>query len=122
MNNDYFKDEEKADVRQRYRALNDTMRTIEPKQGLNATNGIRKRLERDYLPTWRTADDLPQPAKILYQEAADMAAIPLKTLITAASQVERRLEVWSANRERGRRKEEEEEEVMDLKGKGKENR
>lgn len=107
-------------IQQRYRVLNDTMRYVEPQQEPEAINGARKRLARDFLPPWRTEEDLPHSARILYQEAADLATIPLKTLVTATSQMERKLEIWSGKREKERRGEEAENGAGHWKGNGKE--
>lgn len=46
---------------------------------------------------------MPDTAREFYSQAADLAAIPLKTLVTAVTQIERRLEVWSAQIEKQRR-------------------
>jgi hypothetical protein len=83
--------------------MNAAMRFIEPQVDPPTLDGVKKRLERDFCPTWRTEDKLPEAAKFFYQEAANLAAIPLKTLIMACSQVERRLEIWSAAQERERK-------------------
>jgi RNA polymerase I-specific transcription initiation factor RRN7 len=45
-------------------------------------------------PIWKTEEDLPDAARAFYSEAARCAAIPLTTLVVAADQIERRLEVW----------------------------
>lgn len=68
------------------------------------------RQPRDFCPVWRSEEDLPDIARMLYREAAERAAIPLVVLVRAAAQVERRLEVWCMQRAKERRRE---------KGKGK---
>ncbi|KAI0132773.1 hypothetical protein BJ170DRAFT_261598 [Xylariales sp. AK1849] len=90
-----------AIVNERYQTINATMKLVQPQPDPYT----RKRPERDFCPVWRTEDDLTAAAKAFYQQAATLAAIPLKTLITAAFQVERQLEVWSAEKERAKRKE-----------------
>ena len=52
---------------------------------------------------WRSEDDLPEMARALYRAAADLVAVPALTLVRAAAQVERRLEVWCLRRARRRR-------------------
>ncbi|KAH7031062.1 uncharacterized protein B0I36DRAFT_323110 [Microdochium trichocladiopsis] len=71
--------------------------------------------QRDYAdglwcPIWQTVEDLPDIARFAYKEAADLAAIPLSTLVRACGQIERRLEVvckerWSERK--GKRKDSE---------------
>ncbi|KAK8128577.1 hypothetical protein PG984_009685 [Apiospora sp. TS-2023a] len=94
-------------VVERYQTVNSTMKFIEPEQpeDLVDKNGRKTRSERDYCPVWRTEDDLPEAAKIFYKEAAKAAAVPLRNLINAAAQVERRLEMWCVQRERAKRME-----------------
>lgn len=86
-------------AKDRYKAVRSTMRMVEPQP--DPPKG--KRPERDFCPVWRTVEDLPAAAKIFYQEAANLAAIPLLTLTMTAAQVERRLEVWSSQRLREKR-------------------
>ncbi|KAH6658951.1 hypothetical protein BKA67DRAFT_529141 [Truncatella angustata] len=105
-------------LKRQYQRLNETMRVLEPQPDPQPVKGnTRKRPDRDFCPTWRTEEDLPATAKALYREAADLAAIPLKSLIVAGLQVERRLEIWSAQREKQKRRTGEVAE--DAKGKGK---
>lgn len=94
-------------VAERYQAVNSTMKFIEPEQPeeLGDRHGRKTKSERDYCPVWRTEDDLPEAAKIFYKEAAKTAAVPLRNLINAAAQIERRLEIWCVERERARRME-----------------
>ncbi|ETS82533.1 hypothetical protein PFICI_04409 [Pestalotiopsis fici W106-1] len=99
-------------IQQGYRAINANMSFKEPQEDPPLLSGVRKRLERDFCPTWRTEQDLPDAARAFYQEAADVAAIPLKLLLMTCSQVERRLEIWSHKREMEKDPDEE-------KGKGK---
>jgi hypothetical protein len=82
------------------------MKLVEPQPDPEPVDGRRKRPERDFCPVWRAESDLPDAAKVLYQDAADLIAVPLRTLLTAAVQVERRLEIWSAGKQRAKRKEE----------------
>jgi len=90
---------------ERYQTVNSTMKFIEPEQPAELLDGRGnvQKSERDCCPVWRTEDDLPEVAKMFYKEAAKTAAIPLRTLINAAAQVERRLEMWCVQRERTRR-------------------
>jgi RNA polymerase I-specific transcription initiation factor RRN7 len=103
-------------IQQGYRAMNANMSFREPQENPPIVGGVRKRLERDFCPTWRTEEELPDAARVFYQEAAELAAIPLKLLLMACLQVERKLEVWS----RKKQMEKGSEEIPnDEKGKGK---
>ncbi|KAI1638658.1 hypothetical protein F4809DRAFT_239794 [Biscogniauxia mediterranea] len=106
-------------IRRRYEVLNSSVRYLEPAQadkhphdnnndeeddddegeegdGNNAEDPARN--PRDFCPIWRTEEDLPPAAKVLYSRAADLAGIPLSNVVRCATQVERRLEVWSSGR------------------------
>ncbi|KAI1849359.1 hypothetical protein JX265_012080 [Neoarthrinium moseri] len=83
-----------ANIKERYKALHATMRTVEPQP--DTAGG--KRAARDYCPVWRTEDELPEHAKAFYGVAAELAAISVQALLMAALQVERRLEIWSARK------------------------
>ncbi|KAK9778455.1 hypothetical protein SCAR479_04477 [Seiridium cardinale] len=96
-------------IQQRYRDMNATMKLIRPEEDPASVNGVRKSLERDFCPTWRTEDELPAAAKAFYREAAELSAIPLSILILASAQVERRLEVWAAKHEKERQRERQQE-------------
>ncbi|RYC53962.1 hypothetical protein CHU98_g12249, partial [Xylaria longipes] len=58
------------------------------------TTENEKTQPRNLCPVWRSEADLPDAAKILYGKAAELAAIPLATLILGAKQVERQVELW----------------------------
>lgn len=96
-----------ASAAERFRLVNKHMRVIEPKRDEEVPVASMKprRPERDFLPVWRTEDDLPDTAKVFYMEAARTAAVPLRTLINATNQVERRLELWCGKRGKERRAE-----------------
>ncbi|KAK6852789.1 Ubiquitin-like protein [Apiospora arundinis] len=98
------RDQDKLVV-ERYQTVNSSMKFIEPEQPeeLFDRKGNKQQSERDYCPVWRTEEDLPETAKMFYREAAKTAATPLRSLINAAAQVERRLEMWCVQRERARR-------------------
>lgn len=100
------RDQDKLVV-ERYQTVNSTMKFIEPEEPGELVDkyGRKPRSDRDYCPVWRTEDDLPEAARIFYKEAAKTAAVPLRNLINAAAQVERRLEMWCVQRERARRME-----------------
>ncbi|TGJ87384.1 hypothetical protein E0Z10_g1389 [Xylaria hypoxylon] len=49
---------------------------------------------RNLCPIWYREADLPDAAKAVYSKAAELAAIPLATLVRGATQVERQLELW----------------------------
>ncbi|KAI0014246.1 hypothetical protein F4779DRAFT_1336 [Xylariaceae sp. FL0662B] len=83
-------------IKQRFRGLNRSMVEVEPVT--EDPEDKKKKQERDFCPVWRSEEDLPDAAKTLYGRAADLAAIPLNTLIRSATQVERRLEVWCIQR------------------------
>ncbi|KAI0828442.1 hypothetical protein F5Y06DRAFT_283211 [Hypoxylon sp. FL0890] len=97
-------DRENEHIRSRYEALNSSLRIIEPvPEPEDPENERTEKQDRDFCPVWRTQEDLPDAAKTLYNKAADLAAIPLNTLIRGAAQVERRLEVWCTQRARQQR-------------------
>ena len=56
-----------------------------------------------WCPIWRTKEDLPGDARIVYEEASRLSAVPLATLIRACGQIERRLQVWYTARWRERK-------------------
>ncbi|RYP91371.1 hypothetical protein DL770_002511 [Monosporascus sp. CRB-9-2] len=82
----------------RYRAVNGTVKVVEAAPdspaGKEDEGDARQRHPRDSCPVWRSEEDLPDVARLLYLEAAEMAAVPLVSLVRAAAQVERRLEAW----------------------------
>ncbi|KAI1386160.1 uncharacterized protein F4822DRAFT_306999 [Hypoxylon trugodes] len=104
-------DIESQRMKDRYEAINDTMLMVQPVP--DPEDADIKKQDRDFCPVWRTPEDLPDAAKALYSKAADLAAIPLNTLIKGAVQVERQLEVWCIQRARKARDNEK------SKGKGK---
>ncbi|CAJ2514249.1 Uu.00g023680.m01.CDS01 [Anthostomella pinea] len=87
-------------IRGKYRALGGYEGSIEP---VVEVPGDHKKQPRDLCPIWRSEEDLPDAARMLFIKAADLAAIPLDTLIRCASQVERRLEVWCVEKGKERR-------------------
>ncbi|RYP72231.1 hypothetical protein DL771_004361 [Monosporascus sp. 5C6A] len=90
----------------RYRAVNRAVKVIEVTPDSPTSKeeeDARQRQPRDSCPVWRSEEDLPDVARLLYSEAAEMAAVPLASLIRAATQVERRLEVWCTQRTKERR-------------------
>ncbi|KAI2473105.1 hypothetical protein F4781DRAFT_262467 [Annulohypoxylon bovei var. microspora] len=95
-------------IRTRYEALNSSLKVMEPVPNPEDPENEKKEKEpRDFCPIWRTEEDLPDAAKVLYEKAASLAAISLATLIKGTAQVERRLEVWCnqrAKRERDKGK------------------
>ncbi|KAI1330846.1 hypothetical protein F5Y16DRAFT_361398 [Xylariaceae sp. FL0255] len=78
------------------RAAGQWMTTVDPVPDNEEENG--KSHPRNFCPIWRSEEDLPDVAKVLYKKAAVLAAIPLPKLIRGATQVERRLEVWCIQR------------------------
>ncbi|KAK9424967.1 hypothetical protein SUNI508_13288 [Seiridium unicorne] len=50
-------------IQQRYRDMNATMKLAGPEDP-ESVNGVRKRLERDFCPTWRAEDELPGQPEI----------------------------------------------------------
>ncbi|KAI1107043.1 hypothetical protein F4804DRAFT_258391 [Jackrogersella minutella] len=91
-------------IRNRYAALNESTKVVEPvPEPEDLENQKREKQARDFCPVWRTQEDLPHAAKVLYEKAANLAAINLNTLIRGAAQVERRLEVWCTQRARRER-------------------
>ncbi|RYO75486.1 hypothetical protein DL762_010024 [Monosporascus cannonballus] len=94
----------------RYRAVNRTVKVVEAapdspagKEEEEEEEDTRQRQPRDSCPVWRSEEDLPDVARLLYSEAAEMAAVPLASLVRAAAQAERRLEVWCTQRAKERR-------------------
>ncbi|KAI0532616.1 hypothetical protein GGR58DRAFT_489604 [Xylaria digitata] len=59
---------------------------------------------RNLCPIWRREADLPDAAKVLYSKAAELAGIPLATLVRGAVQVEKQLEIWCIQKTRGNKK------------------
>ncbi|KAI0520789.1 hypothetical protein F5B22DRAFT_598378 [Xylaria bambusicola] len=57
---------------------------------------------RNLCPIWRREVDLPDAAKVLYSKAAELAAIPLATLIRGSMQVERQIELWCIQQNEGK--------------------
>ncbi|KAK6957385.1 hypothetical protein Daesc_000169 [Daldinia eschscholtzii] len=89
-------------IRSRYEAINNSMKIIEPTPYDPEDSG--KQRSEDFCPVWRTPEELPDAAKVFYEKAASIAAIPLHTLVRGATQVERRLEVWCIQRAKERDK------------------
>lgn len=87
-------DKEAERIRNRYEAVNSSMKLVEPVLDSEDPEMVEKKQPRDFCPVWRTEEDLPDAAKVLYGTAARLAAIPLTTLIRGATQVETRLEAW----------------------------
>ncbi|KAI1297969.1 hypothetical protein F5Y03DRAFT_368838 [Xylaria venustula] len=75
----------------KYKKLGQTIESVDPD---SETAENEKREPRNLCPIWRREADLPDAAKVLYKKAAELAAIPLTTLIRGATQVERQLEIW----------------------------
>ncbi|KAI0111983.1 hypothetical protein F4814DRAFT_376095 [Daldinia grandis] len=89
-------------IRSRYEALNSSMRILEPVP-ISPENSNKKQ-SQDFCPVWRTPEELPDAAKVFYAKAADLASMPLHTLVRGATQVERQLEVWCIQRAKERDK------------------
>ncbi|KAJ2991255.1 hypothetical protein NUW58_g2576 [Xylaria curta] len=104
---DELLDAESQDSRtkKRYERLCRSLRSISP---VGESTENEKTQPRNLCPIWRSEADLPDAAKVLYTKAAELAAIPLTTLIRGAAQVERQLELWCIRKTKG-----------DEKGKGK---
>ncbi|KAI1457545.1 hypothetical protein F4805DRAFT_173111 [Annulohypoxylon moriforme] len=82
-------------IKSRYEALNSSLQVVEPvPDPEDPENGKKEKQDRDFCPVWRNEEDLPDAAKIFYGKAAELAAIPLTTLIKGTAQVENRLAVW----------------------------
>ncbi|KAI3338787.1 hypothetical protein F4824DRAFT_75764 [Ustulina deusta] len=78
-------------TKRQYERLGRTIESVAP--ALESTEN-EKTEPRNLCPIWRREADLPDAAKVLYRKAAELAAIPLATLIRGATQVERQLELW----------------------------
>ncbi|KAI0899959.1 hypothetical protein F4806DRAFT_454544 [Annulohypoxylon nitens] len=91
-------------IRNRYEALNSSLQVVEPvPDPEEPEDGKKEKQERDFCPVWRTEEDLPDTAKIFYKKAANIAALPLTTLIKGTAQVENRLANWCNQRVRRER-------------------
>ena len=107
-------DSDDGEARRRWKAVGRATKAVDPAPEEDEDedeDSKTRRHPRDFCPVWRSEDDLPETARALYREAAALAAVPTATLVRAAAQVERRLEVWGLRRARRARD----------KGKGKEN-
>lgn len=91
-------DREIERIKSRYAVLNGSMIAVEPVPDPDDAETKKEKQPRDFCPVWRTQEDLPDAARALYSKAASLAAIPLSTLVRGATQIERRLEVWCAQR------------------------
>ncbi|KAI1800501.1 hypothetical protein F4811DRAFT_538582 [Daldinia bambusicola] len=89
-------------IRRRYEVVNNSVKILEPVPVDPEDSGKQNR--QDFCPVWRTPEELPDAAKVFYEKAAILAAIPLHTLVRGATQVERRLEVWCIERAKERDK------------------
>lgn len=78
-------------TKRRYERLSHLIRSVNPVPESKENEKVQA---RNLCPIWHTEADLPDTAKALYNKAAELAAIPLSTLIQGATQVERQLEVW----------------------------
>lgn len=74
------------------------MRSIDPVEFVED----EKSQPRNLCPIWRSEKDMPDAAKVLYKKAAELAAIPLQTVIRGATQVERQLELWCIQKAKGK--------------------
>ncbi|KAI1339507.1 hypothetical protein F5Y15DRAFT_74907 [Xylariaceae sp. FL0016] len=82
------RDDRDERTRRRYEALHDIIESFD--------SGTSRKEDADCsCPVWRTEEDLPEAAKAVYSQAAELAALPLSTLIQCAVQVERQLELWN---------------------------
>ncbi|KAI8960064.1 hypothetical protein F5Y11DRAFT_282755 [Daldinia sp. FL1419] len=95
-------------IRTRYENLSGFIEMVEPvlddPDDPDDPEDTGKKHSQDFCPVWRTPEELPNSAKVLYSKAASLAAIPLHTLVRGATQVERRLEVWCIQRAKERDK------------------
>ncbi|KAI1172720.1 hypothetical protein F4777DRAFT_493012 [Nemania sp. FL0916] len=78
-------------VNEKYERLSHAISSVRP---VTESTEKAKSQPRNLCPIWRTESDLPQAAKVLYGKAAELAAVQLITLIRAAAQVERKVELW----------------------------
>ncbi|KAI0459575.1 hypothetical protein F5B21DRAFT_455322 [Xylaria acuta] len=78
-------------TKKQYEQLGRTITSVRP---VIETTGNEKTQPRNLCPIWRSEADLPDAAKVLYGKAAELAAIPLATLIRGAVQVEKQVEIW----------------------------
>lgn len=84
---------------QQYKDLYGGMASATISQGPSDISGE----EGVWCPIWRTRNDLPEDARIMFEEASRLSAVPLPTLIRASGQIERRLQVWCIERWRERK-------------------
>ncbi|KAI0859776.1 hypothetical protein F4860DRAFT_481488 [Xylaria cubensis] len=78
-------------TKQRYEQLGQSITSVRP---VVETTENERTQPRNLCPVWRSEAELPNAAKVLYGKAAELAAIPLATLIRGAVQVERQIELW----------------------------
>ncbi|KAI0549725.1 hypothetical protein F4679DRAFT_249141 [Xylaria curta] len=78
-------------IKQQYEQLRRATTSVKP---IVETTENEKTQPRNLCPVWRSEADLPNAAKVLYGKVAELAAIPLATLIRGAVQVERQIELW----------------------------
>ncbi|KAI1148815.1 hypothetical protein F4825DRAFT_464607 [Nemania diffusa] len=78
-------------TKKQYEIFSRSIRSVSPV--IESTEN-EKDQPRNLCPIWRSEKDLPDAAKVLYRKAAELAGIPLETLIRGATQVERQLELW----------------------------
>ncbi|KAI0478998.1 hypothetical protein GGR56DRAFT_355464 [Xylariaceae sp. FL0804] len=81
-------------IKKRYAALDYSIKLVGSAEGDTEPEVGGANHARDFCPVWRAEEDLPEVAKAFYRKAAELAAIPLNTLIRSAAQVERQLEIW----------------------------
>ena len=79
-------------------------RIIEAVDPISDSSEDEKTGPRNLCPVWRKEADLPCHAKVFYSKAAELAAIPLMTLIRGVTQVERQIELWCIEQARNKRK------------------
>ncbi len=106
-----------AEIARGYRAVNRSIKIVEAVPDPSDDDEEEDedvRQPRDFCPVWRGEEDLPDAARTLYREAAELAATPLLVLVRAASQVERRLEVWCIQRAKERKREREKEKAREV--------
>ncbi|TRX96909.1 hypothetical protein FHL15_002215 [Xylaria flabelliformis] len=88
-------------TKQQYEQLGRSITSVRP---VVETTENEKTQPRNLCPVWRSEAELPDAAKVLYGKAAELAAIPLATLIRGAVQVERQIELWCIEKTNGKGK------------------
>ncbi|KAI1361793.1 hypothetical protein F5Y08DRAFT_313843 [Xylaria arbuscula] len=99
--------------REKYQRFSQIIEAVDP---ISDSSEDEKKKPRNLCPVWRKEADLPSNAKILYGRAAELAAIPLVTLIRGAVQLERQIDLWCIQEAKNKKKGKDEDSEQEWKG------